>query len=199
MNVHSLRSLEDIMEFREERSALEFPIDGIPIYDGYRCLVCDHYMIQAEAMRRHLQSHGQGEDNEAQSARCKVQSPFGGRLRKCFGLVDRSAIAVPENNDSAWNALSGALERKRARVSTEKEENLRFVNSFVARTRWDVLVEDHDWKKLKDLAAAPKTETLLDRIIKLTFKHFDAISDKLRVGDVLIRRKLRSTGYVKSR
>ena|SRR5271154_5361318 len=87
------------------------------------------------------------------------------------------------------------LKMKRARLSTEREENLRFVNSFVARTRWDILVEDHDWKKLKELAASPKVETGMDRIVKLAFKYFDRISDKLRVGDVLIRRKIRSTGY----
>ena len=90
------------------------------------------------------------------------------------------------------------LARKRVRLSTEKEENLRFVNSFVARTRWNILVDHHDWKRLKVLAETPKPGSPLDRVVKLVFKLFDAISDKLRAGDVLMRRKLASTRYLRT-
>jgi hypothetical protein len=124
-----------------------------------------------------------------------VQSPFGGKWKKCFSLVDRATTVTGEGDGSASNVVAGMMKRKWARLSTQKEENLRFVNSFVARTRWDVLVEDHDCKKLKELASGPKVEPGMDRIMKLTFKYFDGISDKLRVGDVLMRRKIRSTGY----
>jgi len=152
-------------------------------------------MVQHEAMRKHLDIHRK-EGLVASSERCKVQSPFGGRFKKCFGVADRSVRVTEDSNENAaWTVLSAKLGRKRAHLSTVKEDNLRFVSSFVARTRWDILVEDHDWKKLKDLAVTPKSGTQLDRIVKLAFKHFDSISDKLRVGDVLIRRKVRSTGY----
>jgi len=146
---HSLRSLDDILDFRQATTVLEVPIDGIPILNGYRCLHCDHSTVQPEAMRRHVQSHSQDGEDTLCTEKCKVQWPFGGRWKKCFGLVDRAATVIVEDNDSAWNVVSGMLKRKRARLSTEKEENLRFINSFVARTRWDILAEDHDWKKLK--------------------------------------------------
>ena len=191
---HSLMLLDDILKFREGRSTLEWPVEGIPISDGYRCLHCDHYVVRLEVMRKHLEAHRK-ENIDVSSERCKVQSPFRGRLKKCFGIVDRSPRLVEEGEEDApWTVLSAKLGRKRARLSTVKEDNLRLVNSFVARTRWDVLVEDHDWKKLKELAVTPKSGSQLDRIVKLAFKHFDAISDKLRVGDVLVRRKVMSTG-----
>ena len=198
MNKYSLKLLDDVVDFRERSVVLEPPIEGIPISDGYKCAQCAHYMIQAEAMRRHAQTH-EWENMVDRWERCKVQSPFGGRLKKCFGVADRSARAAGESDENgAWNVLSAKLGRKRARLSSVKEDNLRFVSSFVARTRWDILVEDHDWKKLKDLAVTPKSGTPLDRVVKLAFKHFDSISDKLRAGDVLVRRKIRSTGYVSS-
>jgi hypothetical protein len=58
-------------------------------------------------------------------------------------------------------------------------------------------VEDHDWKKLKQLAASPQVETELDRIDKLKLKYFDAISDKLRAGNVLIRKRLGMWGMIR--
>ena len=194
INRHSLKLLDDMIEFRRRTAVLEQPIEGIPISDGYKCTRCVHYMIQRQAIQRHVQNHEWEEGVDRWEA-CKVQSPFGGRLRKCFGVIDRLPREVEDGDERApWTVLSAKLGRKRARLSTVKEENLRFVSSFVARTRWDILVEDHDWKKLKDLAVTPKSGTQLDRVVKLAFKHFDAISDKLRVGDVLVRRKIRSTG-----
>jgi len=196
INKYSLKLLDDIVDFRERTAVLEPPIEGIPITDGYKCTRCGHYMIQAEAMRRHGQSH-EWEEGADRSERGKVQSPFGGKFKKCFGVADHSVRAMAEGDEnSVWTVLSAKLGRKRARLSNVKEDNLRFVSSFVARTRWDILVEDHDWKKLKDLAVTPKSGMQLDRIVKLAFKHFDSISDKLRAGDVLVRRKIRSTGYV---
>ena len=192
---HSLMSLEGIMDFRQSTRTLEFPIDGIPILDGYKCTQCVYYVSKLEAIRKHVQNHG-WEEGVDRWETCKVQSPFGGRLRKCFAVADRAARAEDDGDENAvWTVLSAKLGRKRARLSNVKEDDLRFVSSFVARTRWDILVEDHDWKKLKDLAVTPKSGMQLDRIVKLAFKHFDSISDKLRAGDVLMRRKIRSTGY----
>ena len=194
-NKHSLKLLDNILEFRNAYRALEWPIEGIPILDGYRCVHCEHYMVRSESMRKHLERHRK-ENVITSSEGCKVQSPFGGKFKKCFGVADRSVRAAGDGNENgAWTVLSAKLGRKRARLSNVKEEDLRFVSSFVARTRWDILVEDHDWKKLKDLAVTPKSGTQLDRVVKLAFKHFDAISDRLRAGDVLVRRKIRSTGY----
>ena len=63
------------------------------------------------------------------------------------------------------------------------------------RVRWDILMEGHDTKRLMTLAAFAKEKDPLHRIMGLSQKYFESISDKLRVGDVLLRRKIESEGY----
>jgi hypothetical protein len=46
------------------------------------------------------------------------------------------------------------------------------------------------------LAALAKEKDPLHRIVELLQKYFESISDKLQVGDVLLRRKIESEGYV---
>src|SRR5277367_4321240 len=91
---------------------MEFPIDGIPVLD-WQCLRCDHYVVQSEAMRRHVRSYSQQRDDALCREKCKVQSPFSGRLKKCFSLADRAVTVMAEDNDSAWNVVAGMLKRKR--------------------------------------------------------------------------------------
>jgi hypothetical protein len=43
---HSLKSLDDILDFRQATTVLEVPIDGIPILSGYRCLRYDHCTVR---------------------------------------------------------------------------------------------------------------------------------------------------------
>jgi hypothetical protein len=132
------------------------PIEGLPILDGYKCMQCIYYVFKSEAIRKHVRSH-EWEEGTDRWERCTVQSPFGGRFKKCFGVSDRLVRAAEDSGENAaWTVLSAKLGRKRARLSTVKEDDLRFVSSFVARTRWDILVEDHDWKKLKEKSITPE-------------------------------------------
>ena len=86
-----------------------------------------------------------------------------------------------------------AKKRRRAsRVVKEREENVRLVNGFVARTRWDIMIEGLDKKMLRGLAALAKENDSLRRIVEITQKYFEDISDKIRVSDVLLRRKIAS-------
>ena len=54
----------------------------------------------------------------------------------------------------------------------------------------------HDKKRLMTLASLVKEKDPLHRIMELSQKYFESISDKLWVGDVLLRRKIESEGYV---
>jgi len=58
------------------------------------------------------------------------------------------------------------------------------------------LIEGHDKKRLITLTALAKEKDPLHRIMELSQKYFESISDKLRVGDVLLWRKIESEGYV---
>jgi hypothetical protein len=104
---------------------------------------------------------------------------------------------VDEENESAWDAVKVLLAKKRrkARASTGvREENVRLLSGFVARTRWDVLIEGHEKKQLRALAAIAKEKDPLHKIMEISERYFSEISDKLRVGDILLRRKIESEG-----
>jgi len=86
-----------------------------------------------------------------------------------------------------------AKKRRRAsRVVKKREKNVRLINGFVTRTRWDIMIERLDKKMLRGLAALAKENDSLRRIVKITQKYFEDISDKIRVSDVLLRRKIAS-------
>ena len=70
------------------------------------------------------------------------------------------------------------------------------LNGFLAWTRCDILIERHDKKQLIALAAMAKEKDSLHRVMGISEKYFTEISDKLRVGNVLLRRKIESEGYV---
>ena len=54
------------------------------------------------------------------------------------------------------------------------------------------MIERLDKKMLRGLAALAKENDSLRRIVKITQKYFEDISDKIRVSDVLLRRKIAS-------
>jgi hypothetical protein len=125
-----------------------------------------------------------------------LQTSFGGELKKWLEIIDSNAMEVDEENKSAWDAIKALLakKRRRTRASTRREENVRLLNGFVARTCWDILIEGHDKKQLRALAAIAKEKDSLHKVMEVSEKYFTEISDKLRVGDVLLRRKIESEG-----
>src|SRR5579859_1888727 len=112
-----------------------------------------------------------------------------------MGIRDPGSVRVDENKESVWKAVLVLLKKKWPCALTEREDNVRLINGFMAQARWDILIESQDKKKLIAMAAVPKSQDRLNRIIKMTYKYFEGISDKLRVGDILLRRKIESTGY----
>ena len=71
---------------------------------------------------------------------------------------------------------------------------MRLLNEFIAHTRWDILIEGYDKKQLRALAAIAKEKNPLHKMMEVLEKYFTKISDKLRVRDVLLRRKIESKG-----
>ena len=143
-----------------------------------------------------MKHHEDKDAKECTEAGVQMQAPFGGELKKWFEIIDSSAMEVDEENGSAWEAVKALLAQKRrkTRASTDREENVRLLNGFVARTRWDILIEGHDKKQLRALTAIAKEKDPLHKVVEVSEKYFTEISDKLRVGDVLLRRKIESEG-----
>ena len=146
----------------------------------------EHFRIQ----------HERNEAKEGMKAEIQMQASFGDELMKWFEIIDSSAMEVDEENESAWEAVKVLLakRRRKARTSTGREENVWLLNGFVARTRWDILIEGHDKKQLRALAAIAKEKDPLYKMMEISEKYFTEISNKLRVGDVLLRRKIESEG-----
>src|SRR5579871_3585199 len=133
----------------------------------------------------------------------EMQLLFGGRLRKWFPLKESGAESglesIEEQNGDVWTAVESILaveKRKTMKNSKDKEDNVRLINGFIARTRWDTLTESEDKKILIGMAAIPKEKDSLRGILNFCQNYFEGIADKLRTGDVLLRRKIGSEGLM---
>ena len=197
METYALKSLDTIVMFKDATTLLEVAVGGIRAHEGYKCLDCSHYTRVWGSMLEHFRlKHADIDVKEHTEEGCKMQCLFGGRLKKWMGISDHSMAEVEEDNESAWEAVKVMLAKKRhkARAPTGREENVRLLNGFVARTRWDILIEGHDKKQLRALAAIAKENDPLHKVMEVSEKYFTEISDKLRMGDMLLRRKIESEG-----
>lgn len=194
---HRLMTLDSIRTWKKNTVALEAAISGIAVESGHKCIECGHCTPRWTSMTEHFRTQHEGKEaKEWTESDIQMQAPFGGELKKWFEIIDGSAMEVDEENKSAWKAVKVMLakRRRKARASTGMEENVRLLSGFVARTRWDVLIDGHDKKQLRALAAIAKEKDTLHKVMEVSEKYFTEISDKLRVGDVLLRRKIESEG-----
>jgi hypothetical protein len=136
-----LMSLDSIMAFREDTTWLETAIGGILTQQGHKCIECGHCTPVWGSMTDHFVKKHNGLDVKDKTEHgIEMQAPFGGRLKKWF---DSSTVEVEQENMSPWKAVSVLLakNRRRGRASTVREENVRLLTGFVARTRWDIWIE----------------------------------------------------------
>src|SRR5262245_43597616 len=77
----------------------------------------------------------------------------------------------------------------------KKEENVHLVRGFIIATGWNMLTEGEESKKLVAMAAMAKKNDLLHGIIELYQNYFEGIAEKLRGGNILLRRKIASEGF----
>ena len=194
---HGLMTLDSIRAWKKETVALEAAIGGIEAETGHKCIECAHCTPIWGSMLEHFRTQHEGKEaKEGTEAKIQMQAPFGGELKKWFEIIDHGAMEVDEENESAWEAVKVLLtkRRRKARTSTGREENVRLLNGFIARTRWDILIEGHDKKQLRALGAIAMEKDRLHKVMEVSEKYFTEISDKLRMGDVLLRRKIESEG-----
>jgi hypothetical protein len=74
--------------------------------------------------------------------------------------------------------------------------NLRLTNVFIAKTRWDVLVEGKDLKELVVIAAAPIVSYNLQQIMLCGRRYIHKTCEMLNKGSIIIKRRLMSGGYL---
>ena len=76
----------------------------------------------------------------------------------------------------------------------KRHKSLHQCSTFVARSRWDILIEDEDIEQLKKIASLPKPKEPLMRPVKGMVEYFKRISESVRTGNVLARRWVMSMG-----
>jgi len=193
-------SLDAIIAFKNITKELELPVDGIPIKKGYRCLICRHCVRLWSLMTDHFTKKHKGQNvREMTEEGVEMQLLFGGRLRKWFPLLESGTESIDEQNDDAWTAVQSILATEKQRTmknSKNKEDNVRLINGFIIRTRWDILTESEDKKKLIEMAAVAKEKDPCRGIMDLCQNYFEGIADNMRTGDVLLLRKINSEGLM---
>ena len=76
-----------------------------------------------------------------------------------------------------------------------EHENLRFMNIFIAKTRWDALLEGKDLKEIVKIAGAPPCNLNLHNIILCGRRYIHKTCEALDRGSIVVKRLLMSAGY----
>jgi len=192
-------SVDVVTTFRNNTMELDSSVNGVPIKRGFRCLICLYCTPLPESMARHFRTQHKGQNiKEQMEENVPMQILFGGRLRKWFSVKEPGTMPINEGNDDAWIAVQALLAKQEKTMKKrikEKEENVRLVRGFIVGTGWDIMVEGEDKKKLVAMAAIAKKSDPLGGIMELCQNYFEGISEKLRAGNVLLRRKIASEGF----
>ena len=179
-------------------------VENIPVVKGIRCNLCQHSVGGRNVMKNHFTSKHRGFKRNKYSEDCKVQLVFGGRLHK-YIQVEEDVIMDLDMDEAEDNTewkqaidMEFADSMANLRISgTSERGNLRLKNVFIAKTRWDAMVEGLDLQEVVKSAAAPLVNDELHRIILCGRRYIHKTCHSLDKGSVIVKRVLMSGGYVK--
>jgi hypothetical protein len=193
---YSVMSLNDAIEFVKYTDTLSEPISGIPIVEeGYKCLICPRHASSWSMIRDHFGRRHRGKKASTESQKCPVQLVFRGKLNKYMGVVYVKAKEDALRNPTLAHALAHEDEEEEIEVPTTKRHKLlRKCSTFVARLRWDILIDNEDVEQLRKIASLPRPKEPLMRLVKGAVEYFKQISESVRTGNVLARRWVMSMG-----
>ena len=140
LDSYSVMSLEDTMAFVKYIDTLPESIGGLPVVEnGYKCLICPHSW---STMRDHSGRSHRGKKASVDSEKCPVQLVFHGKLRKYIGITYVKTKEDALRNPTLVHALALEDEEEEMEVpSTKRHKSLWKCSMFVARSRWDILIE----------------------------------------------------------
>lgn len=191
-----MMSLEDSIGFVKYIDTLPESISGLPVVEeGYKCLICSHHTSSWLTMRDHFGRSHREKKASVDSEKCAVQLVFHGKLRKYIGITYLKAKEDTLRNPTFTNALAYEDEEEEIEVpTTKRHKSLRKCSTFVAKSRWDIFIEDKDVEGLRKIARLPQPKDPLMRLVKGTVEYFKRISESVRTGNVLARRWMMSMG-----
>ena len=133
------------------------------------------------------------------SEECKIQLMFKGGLQKYIQIEDDDEMEIDSEDESAWErAIEMEFEESRANLSVLEvngHENLRFMNIFITKTRWDSLLKGKDLKEIVKIAGTPSCNLNLHEIILYGRRYIHKICEVLDKGSIVVKRLLMSAGY----
>ena len=146
-------------------------------------------------IRDHFGRRHRGKKVSAESEKCSVQLMFRGKLRKYMSVTYIEAKEDTLRNPTFSDALALEDDEEEVEVPvTKRHKSLRKCSAFVARSRWDIWIENEDVERLRNLASLPQPKDPLMRLVKGTVEYFKWISESVRTGNVLARRWVMSMG-----
>ena len=123
-------------------------VQNISVVKGVWCNECQYSAGIKRVMKNYFSKEHKGLKWAENSEECKVQLVFKRSLQKYIQVKDDNEMEVESEKNVGWNR---AIEREfresmaNVRISgLNGHGNLHLMNVFIAKTRWDVLVEGKD-------------------------------------------------------
>jgi len=177
-------------------------VQNIPVVKGHRCNLCDYSVAAKKGMKNHFMEIHKRFKRARYSEECKVQLVFNGRLRKYIQVEEDEDMDVDVDEGDDYTEWKKAIDMEFAdsmanlKISDMNERgNLRLKNVFIAKTRWDAMMEGRDLKDVVKFAAAPLVNDELQCIILCGRRYIQKTCDALNKGSVIVKRLLMSGGY----
>ena len=174
-------------------------VQNIAVTDGYGCNICQYSGRKMKAMRNHFTNAHGGMKASKNVTRCKVQLLFNGRLKKYIQIEEDEGMEMDVDGDSDWRK---ALELEFEEIAgnngpgSNAHDDLRLMDIFIAKTRWDLCVKGMDIEELVRLVATPKKNDALHKIILCGRRYIGKCCNKINGGNMMVRRLIMTTGYL---
>jgi|SRR5947207_7570371 len=193
-------SSAQIKDWISEVWILDRGIDGVPVKEGITCTECHHSVAKKNAMKTHFTGKHKGMKWSENSMRCNVQMPFKRHLKKYIQIEVPGDEDIEMDTQNDWKQmLDQEFQETMAEdtSSTAKEHSdARLLSAFIAKVRWDLCVKDMDLLELQKLAAAPVRSDRLHKMILCGREYIDKCCSALNGGNMMLKRRLMSAGYI---
>jgi hypothetical protein len=173
-------------------------VQGIPVRDGLKCKECEYSGTVTQVMRNHVAQEHKGLKMAEHVEKCKVQLIFKGGLQKYIQVEEPEGMDVDVERDPEWvTAVNREFGESMANVKVDGgkgKTNLRLMNVFIAKTRWDSLVEDMDLEEIVKMASMPTINRTLHKVILCGRRYVRMACKELDKGSIIVKRLLMSGG-----
>src|SRR5271154_4748885 len=173
-------------------------VKNIPIIPGYICIECQYSAGKLTVMKNHLSKKHKDKKASECMKECKVQLIFKGGLQKYVQIEEDVEMEIDSIENCEWKmAIEREFEESMINVKgsdVNGHGNLRLMNIFIAKTRWDIMVKELDLKEVVKIAGMPKSNDVLHKIILCGRRYIQKSCEMLDKGSIVIKRLLMSAG-----